>query len=398
MLDRVLQGLTVLDLTQNVAGPYCTQILGDLGADIVKIERPGRGDDTRDWQPPEIGGQSATFLSLNRNKRSICLDLDHPEGVAILKRLAAKADILVHSLKPGSAEARGFGPADLKAVNPRLIYGAISAFGSVGPLRSHPGYDPLMQAFTGIMSTTGHEGDAPVRVGVSLIDMGTGMWLAMGTLAAVIERARTGEGTLIEASLLDTGVAWMTVVVGAFLASGRLPRKLGSATPMTVPYEVFETADGHVFIAAGNDGLFRRVCEGLGCPELLDDPRFRGNPARIANREALREALAARARLRPTGEIIAALQTAGAPCSELNDVGQMLAHPQVAAAGLIQDLPIAGAPQHKVVALPIRANGARSAALGPPTALGGATAEVLAGIGLSDVEIARLRAAGTIGA
>lgn len=397
MLDRVLAGLKVLDLTQNVAGPYCSQILGDFGAEVIKIERPGRGDDTRDWRPPEIAGQSATFLALNRNKSSICLDLDSPEGVALLKRLAAGADVVLHSLKPGSAEARGFGPDDLRAVNPRIIYGAISAFGAVGPLKSQPGYDPLMQAFTGIMSTTGHEGDDPVRVGVSLVDMGTGMWLAMGVLAAVLERSRTGEGVLLETSLLDTGIAWMTVVVSGYLATQRLPRKLGSAIAMTAPYEVFPSQDGHFFVAAGNDGLFRRVCAGLGLPDLPADPRFAGNPDRVANRDALREALSAATRLKPTATLVADLRRAGAPCSELNDVGQMLAHPQVEASGMIRDLPVEDAPGHKVVALPIKADGARSGAMRAPEALGAGTEAVLAGLGLAPDEIARLRAAGTIG-
>ena len=397
MLDRVLAGLKVLDLTQNVAGPYCTQILGDFGAEVIKIERPGRGDDTRDWRPPEIAGQSATFLSLNRNKRSIALDLDSPDGVALLKRLAEGADVVLHSLKPGSAESRGFGWEDLQAVNPRLIYGAISAFGATGPLRSQPVYDPLMQAFTGLMSVTGHEGDDPVRVGVSLVDMGTGMWLAMGVLAAVLERGRTGEGVLVETSLLDTEIAWMTVVVSGFLATERLPKKLGSAIAMTAPYEVFPSQDGHVFVAAGNDGLFRRVCDGLGLPDLPADPRFAGNPARVRNRDALREAISATTRRKPTATIVADLRRAGAPCSELNDVGQMLAHPQVEASGMIRDLPVAGAPGHRVVALPIRLNGERSGAMGAPEALGAATQDVLAGLGLATDEIERLRAAGTIG-
>jgi crotonobetainyl-CoA:carnitine CoA-transferase CaiB-like acyl-CoA transferase len=189
MLESVLAGLKVIDLTQNVAGPFCTQILGDMGAEVIKVERPGRGDDTRDWRPPEIGQKSSTFLALNRNKRSICVDLDSADGLEILRKLAASADIIVHSMKPGSAEARGFGYDDLKAINPSLIYCAISAFGQVGPLRGLPGYDPLMQAYTGIMSTTGNDGEAPVRVAVSLIDMGTGMWSAMGILAGVIERS-----------------------------------------------------------------------------------------------------------------------------------------------------------------------------------------------------------------
>lgn len=397
MLDYVLRGIRVVDLTQNVAGPYCTQVLGDLGADVIKVERPGRGDDTRDWRPPAAGDHSATFLALNRNKRSICVDLDSPDGRDALRKLIAASDVVIHSMKPGSAEARGLGFEDLRAGNPRLIYCAISAFGSVGPLRGLPGYDPLMQAFTGIMSTTGHEGDDPVRVGVSLIDLGTGMWAVLGILAGIIERSRSGRGMLVETSLFETGVTWMTVFVAGFLATGRLPGKLGSSTPMTAPYRVYRSGDGHVFVAAGNNGLFRRVCDALGAPELADDPRFATNPARLAHREELDAALEARTRLRTTAQLIAALQRAGAPCSELNDVGQLLAHEQVAAMQLIAPLPVEGVPDHKVIALPLKADGQRSHAMRPPPALGADTDALLAELGITSDEIDRLRAARAIG-
>ena len=222
-------------------------------------------------------------------------------------------------MKPGSAETRGFGYDDLKAINPSLIYCAISAFGQVGPLRGLPGYDPLMQAYTGIMSTTGNDGEAPVRVAVSLIDMGTGMWSAMGILAGVIERSRSGKGVFVEASLLDTGVSWMTVFVASYLATERLPKKLGSAMSMTAPYELFRSADGYVFIAAGNDRLFGCVCEGLGSPDLARDERFRTNPQRVANRVELHREIEALTMARPASEIVTDLRRHGAPCSELNE-------------------------------------------------------------------------------
>jgi crotonobetainyl-CoA:carnitine CoA-transferase CaiB-like acyl-CoA transferase len=397
MINDVLKGSRVIDLTQNVAGPYCTQILGDLGADVIKVERPGRGDDTRDWRPPEIGGHSATFLALNRNKKSITLNLDSPEGVTTLRKLIAGADIVIHSMKPGSAEARGLGFDSLRELNSRLLYCAISAFGGVGPLRELPGYDPLMQAFTGIMSTTGHEGEPPVRVGVSLIDIGTGMWAALGILAAYIERTRTGRGALVEASLLETGVTWMTVFVASFLATGRNPRKLGSSTMMTVPYRVYPTADGHVFVAAGNDALFRRVCEGLGCPDLARDSRFATNEARINHRDELDAALEKLVSQKSTKEIVVALRRSGAPCSELNNVGQLLAHEQIEAMQLIQPLPVQGVPDHKVVALPFKLDGKRSDILREPPALGGDTEHVLAEVGVSRSELDRLRDEGATG-
>ena len=397
MLETILSGLKVVDLTQNVAGPFCTQVLGDLGAEVVKIERPGRGDDTRDWRPPETGGQSATFLALNRNKASMTVDVDHPEGRRLVRELAATADVFVHSMKPGSAEARGLGADDLRGANPRLVYCAISAFGAVGPLQALPGYDPLMQAFTGIMSTTGEADGDPVRVGVSLIDMGTGLWAALGIMAGLMRRSASGEGMTVEASLMDTGISWMTVFVASYLATGRLPAKLGSAMAMTAPYELFASADGHVFIAAGNDRLFGKVCAGLGCPQLAGDPRFASNPLRVANRAALKTAIEAVTAGRPTGEIVAALRAVGAPCSEMNDVAGMLGHDQVAAAEMIRSLPVAGAENHRVVALPLKADGRRSRASSPPPALGTATERVLAGLGYDAAAVERLRAEGVIG-
>jgi formyl-CoA transferase/CoA:oxalate CoA-transferase len=308
MLEAILSGCRVLDLTQNVAGPFCTQILGDLGAEVIKIERPGSGDDARQWKPPEVAGVSTGFAALNRSKKSVCIDLDSAIGQQLVARLAAGADVLVHSLKPGSAEARGLGDGHLRPTNPRLVYCAISAFGEVGPMRALPGYDPLMQAFTGIMSVSGHEGDEPARVGVSLIDMGTGMWATMAILAALLRRATTGEGMRVHASLLETGLSWMTVPVANYLVTQRLPRMMGSAMAMMAPYELFDSADGKVFIAAANDRLFGRICSALACPELAQDPRFIDMSARIGHRKALHAELEARTRQR------AAPQTARRRC------------------------------------------------------------------------------------
>jgi crotonobetainyl-CoA:carnitine CoA-transferase CaiB-like acyl-CoA transferase len=397
MIERILSGLTVIDLTQNVAGPFCTQILGDMGATVIKVERPGRGDDTRVWRPPAVGGQSPTFLSLNRNKSSVCVDVGSEEGRQIVRNLAASADILVHSMKPGSAERRGLGFADLHALNPRLVYCAISAFGSIGPLSGLPGYDPLMQAFTGIMSTTGNEGDAPVRVGVSLIDMGTGLWGALGILAALLDRGRTGQGVNVEASLLETGITWMTIFVANFLASGELPRKLGSATVMTAPYELFKTKDGYAFIAAGNDRLFARVCEGLGAPALAADPRFKSNPDRVSNRPALHEALERLTVTTTTAQVVAAVQAAGAPSSELNDVSQMLEHEQVKAIDIIRPLPVPDGEDYRAIALPLTLGGSRGAPFRPPPALGADTDRVLRELGYEKGRLTSLREKGVIG-
>ncbi|CAN5235508.1 CoA transferase [soil metagenome] len=396
MIEGILSGLKVVDLTQNVAGPFCTQILADLGAEVIKIERPEGGDDTRAWSPPRIVDQSPTFLALNRSKASVCIDFNSPEGCQVLADLAAGADILVHSLKPGSAESRGLGFESLHALNPSLIYCSISAFGGVGPLSKLPGYDPLMQAFTGIMSTTGNDGDDPVRVGVSLIDMGTGVWAALGVLAALIQRGKTGKGAKVEASLLETGVGWMTVFVANYLASGKLPIKQGSAMAMTAPYELFRTADGQVFIAAGNDRLFSRVCEGLGAPQLSQDPRFATNPDRVVNRPELRSELEALTSSWSSGEVVKRLRAAGAPCSEMNSVAEMVDHEQVQAMDLVRPLPTPGAPGHRAVALPFTIDGDRGATFRPAPGLGADTARILGGLGYSQDKCTALRESGAI--
>jgi len=396
MAQGILAGLKVIDLTQNVAGPYCSQILGDLGATVIKVERPDGGDDTRSWMPPAVGRHSSTFLTLNRNKASVCIDIDTPDGRRLVAELAETADIFVHSMKPGSAERRGLGWEDLRRSNPKLVYCAISAFGSVGPLRGLPGYDPLMQAFTGVMSTTGNEGEDPVRVGVSLIDLGTGMWASMGILASLLARSASGVGANVEASLLDTGVGWMSVFVSNFGASGEVPRKMGSAMAMTAPYELFPASDGTVFIAAGNNRLFARVCQGLGAPELGDDPRFTSNTDRVRNRAELRSELSALVCRRPAKEVVSLLRAAGAPCSEMNSVADMLAHEQVAAVEIVRPLSVADHADHNVVALPFKIGGVRGSQFERPPELGADTDNVLGELGYDDGELAAFRAAGAI--
>jgi formyl-CoA transferase/CoA:oxalate CoA-transferase len=314
-----------------------------------------------------------------------------------VRDLAREADVFIHSLKPGSAERRGLGHADLAEINPRLVYCGLSAFGQTGPLAPLPGYDPLLQAFTGIMSVTGSEGHDPVRVGVSLIDMGTGLWSALGVMGALLRRHQTGLGGVVETNLMETGISWMTVFAAGYFATGALPKRMGSAIAMTAPYELFRTFDGHVFIAAGNDRLFRAVCAGLGCPALSDDARFATNPARVQNRAALHDAMEQHTSQRTAAEVVANLRPVGAPCSEMHTIADMLAHEQVQASGIVVPLAVDSAPDHRAIGLPLRIDGFRGVTPREPPALGADTETTLSQLGYSTGDIARLRDLGAVG-
>jgi len=361
---RPLAGQRVIDLTQNVAGPYCTQVLADLGAEVIKIERPDSGDDTRHWAPQLANGMSATYATLNRGKQSVALDLDDPKDQQALRQMLRANDIVVHSLKPGSAEQRGLGYDDLQPHAPGLIYCAISAFGNTGPLAALPGYDPLIQAFAGIMSVNGHDGAPPARVGVSLVDMGTGLWSVVGILAALAHRKDSGEGGRIDTSLLETGMAWMTNPIANYSASGKLPKRMGSGTAMLAPYEVFETADAHAFIGCGADRMFQKMTAALGCPGMAQDERFATNAQRVANRDALHAELEAITSARTTAAVVETLRGAGVPVSAVNDLSKLLEEPQVIALGLHQGLTVrsgTGTTTNLVaVGTPIRFNGERA--------------------------------------
>jgi len=293
-----LEGIVVADLTQNVAGPFCTQTLGDMGAEVVKIERPGRGDDARAWAPPYWGRESATFISLNRNKKSLALDLKSPGGLEVLHRLVGRADVFVQSLRPGAIDELGLDFAGASRINPRIVYCSVTAFGARGPLSHLPGYDPLMQAYSGLMSVNGHPDQEPARVGTSIVDMGTGMWAALGIVAALRQRDATGRAVEVTTALFETALMWMSYHAMGYFASGAVPQPQGSGTAMIAPYQAFPTADGFAMIGAASDALFARLAAALGCPEMVDDARFKDNPSRVTNRAALIEALSARTRER----------------------------------------------------------------------------------------------------
>ena len=396
-MPDILKGVTVLDLTQNIAGPFCAQLLGDFGAEVLKVERPGSGDDARKWTPPAWHGVGTAFLAVNRNKKSIGVDLNAPEGQEIIRRLAGKADVLVHSTRPGSLESRGLGYDDLKAANPGLVYCAISAFGESGPLARDPGYDPLIQAFTGIMSVTGHPDRPPARVGVSIIDMGTGLWAFSGVLAALYRRRETGQGGKVATSLMETGVNWMSIFLAHYMGAEHIGARMGDVTPMTSPYESFKTQDGAVLITAANDNLFTNVCRALGVPELAQDSRFNSNNQRVVNRPELHVLLEARTSQLTSDECVALLRQAGAPCSTINTVDAVYRNEQVNAMGMIRPLAAPHLPDFKTVDLPVSIDGEKAFLREAPPALGTHTDEVLGRADYSADEIVALRARKVVG-
>lgn len=390
-MSSVLDHITVIDWTQNVAGPYCTQLLGDLGANVIKIERVGAGDDTRQWDPPSWDGEATTFLAFNRNKKSICIDADDPRGQEIIQKLADKADVFVHSLKPGSAEARGLGYERLAASNPSLIYCSISAFGETGPLMSHPGYDPLVQAYSGIMSVTGNPGDEPARVGVSMIDMATGMWALAAIQSAIIQRSKTGKGCKVGASLLETGIGWMHLPLTNYMATGKVPVKLGTGAAMVAPYEAFRTRDGWAIIAAGNDRLFANLCKALNIPELINDSRYATNKDRVSHREPLHQIIESRTLNLDASELVTTLQQANVPCSPIHTADKVYEDAQVRALGIIKPIEDFRVANFQIVDLPFRMNHERSTFRLPPPLLGEHTDETLIEIGYAKEEIEALK-------
>ena len=391
-----LAGMRVLDVTTSIAGPYCAEILGALGADVVKVERPDTGDDGRAWGPPFWNGEGTMFLSANASKRSFACSLRDPRGREAVLRLVDGADVFLQSLRPGLAERLGLGADELRARNARLVYCSVGAYGSVGPQREEPGYDALMQAAGVLISMTGEPGRPGVRVGSSLIDQGTGTWAALGILAALLERATTDEGRVVDVSLYETALGYIGYHLAGYLADGTVPQGEGTRLPTIAPYQVLPTRDGELMVAAGNDRLYALLCGELGAPELVDDPRFRTNPDRVANRDELVALLEPYFARDDTTSWHERLTRAGVPAAPVADVADILASPQTEALGIVQSLPHPAIPDLRLAALPLSLDGERVEHRSPPPLLGEHTAEVLREAGYEQPEIDELAAASVV--
>jgi crotonobetainyl-CoA:carnitine CoA-transferase CaiB-like acyl-CoA transferase len=394
-----LRGLRVLDLTRVLAGPTCTQMLGDLGAEVIKVERPGAGDDTRGFAPPFWPNtqESAYFLGVNRNKKSLTLDIAAPEGQEIVHRLLESSDILVENFKVGALAKYGLGYEQLKPKYPGLIYCSITGFGQTGPYAPRPGYDSLIQGMGGVMSLTGEPEGVPQKVGVPVADLFAGLYGCIGILAALRHRERTGQGQQVDIGMLDTSVAWLANQGMNYLATGENPPRLGNQHPNIVPYQVFPTADGHIVLSVGNDATFERFCKAFGQEKLLDDPRFATNAARVENRQLVTETLTPVMQTRGTAEWVLALEEQKIGCGPINKLSEVFADPHVQARGCVVPLEHASGETVQVIANPVRLSATPPDYRVPPPLLGEHAEEVLSGLlGMSAEEVAALKEKGVV--
>jgi crotonobetainyl-CoA:carnitine CoA-transferase CaiB-like acyl-CoA transferase len=387
-----LTGVTVLDLTRVLAGPYCTMLLADMGARVIKIEQPGKGDDTRAWGPPFLNGESSYFLSVNRNKESVTLDFKQPAGRAILDRLIARSDVLVENFRPGTLERQGLDYPALASRHPSLVYCSISGFGQVGPKRDLPGYDAVVQAEGGLMSVTGAADGPPFRLGVAIGDLVAGLLAAQGITLALYARQRTGRGQNIDIGMLDGVAALLSYQAGIFFATGEVPRRLGNRHPLIVPYETFTASDGDFVVAVGTDEQYRRFCGAVGLDALAVDPRFATNASRVTHYDTLRPLIADALRGRTRAEWIDALTAAGIPCGSVRDLGEVLTDPHLQARAMIETVEHARAGSIRVMGVPIKMSDTPGSVRTAPPTLGQHTDPILRReLGFNDCDLEQLR-------
>jgi crotonobetainyl-CoA:carnitine CoA-transferase CaiB-like acyl-CoA transferase len=391
-----LDGVTVLDFTRVLSGPYCTMILADLGARVIKIEHPIRGDDTRHWGPPFVGEESAYFLSVNRNKESLTLDFKHAEGKRILDVLMSRADCLVENFRPGTLEAVGLGSATLHASYPRLIYCSISGYGHTGPRRDEPGYDAVIQAEGGLMSVTGDADGPSYRLGVAISDIVAGMFAAQGVLAALYAREKTGMGQFIDIGMLDATAALLTYQAGNYFTTGETPGRLGNRHPTIVPYEVFDTSDGEIVIAVGNDDMWRRLCAAAELTSLGANERLATNRGRVEHYAEVKRALARAFKARTRDAWLRILQDAGVPCGSVRDVAEVLKDPQLRERAMVAELHHSTVGPINVMGSPIKLSATPSSIRTPPPTLGQHRDAILAELGYDRQSIVALQTAGVI--
>ena len=394
--EGALSGVRVLDLTRILSGPFASMILADLGADVIKIEDVGSGDDTRHWGPPFHGADAAYYHSVNRNKRSLAVDLKSEEGLALVLRLARSADVLLENFRPGTAERLGLGYAALSAENPRLVYGSVSGHGHTGPLSRNAGYDAIAQAMSGAMSVTGEPDGEPVRFGVAGADLSAGLWATIGVLAALQSRERTGLGQHVDVALVDGLTSLLTYVAQNWFASGETPRRYGSAHPNIVPYQGFPTSDGNIMVAVGNDSLWRRFAPVVALDDLASDPRFATNPDRVRNRDELLPLIEGALASRTTAEWTQALEAAGIPVGPILTVPDALMHPQLHAREMVVELPHPVEGTVRSLGSPVKLSGTPPRLRHASPAHGEHTAEILTAMGFGDADVRRLRDGGVV--
>jgi crotonobetainyl-CoA:carnitine CoA-transferase CaiB-like acyl-CoA transferase len=391
-----LEGIKVVDLTRALAGPYCTMMLADLGAEVIKVEAAGKGDESRSWGPPFTNGESAYFMSVNRNKKSVALDLRSPGALEVIRRLVKEADVFVENFRPGTAGRLGVGYGTLKKLNPRLVYCSISGFGQTGPRRDMPGYDIIALALSGMMSITGEEGRPPVKMGVPVSDIGAGMFAAFAIVTSLYRRQKSGTGERIDVSLTEGQLSWLTHQAASYFATGEIPRRMGSAHAQIAPYQAFRASDEYFVVAVGNDAQWMTLSSALS-PRLAHDRRFSTNSGRIRYRDALDAELARIFARKKAAHWIRLLSRAGVPTAPINTLDRALSDPQVAARNMILEVEHPKAGRIKQLNLPYRLDGYSFTIRAPPPTLGQDTAEVLAGLGYTPEEIGKLKKAGTAG-